>query len=89
MTRYRVAPNCRGLDMADGTHYNARDGYVTIDRPEHQRALAKSQINREYDQVSSAVIISGRIGGYCDACSHSLWPWQATCPRCGHPQETR
>ncbi len=88
MTRYRVPPNCRGLDMADGTHYNARGGFVTIDRSDHQHALSKSQVTRTYDQVSSAVYISGD-GDYCAGCARGLWRWQTTCPRCGTTRETR
>lgn len=74
--------NCQGLDMPDGTRYDAQDGHIEVERPDHlAMILAQSQLRA-----------SPRLYGYqglpgvtCGGCGfETLAPFAGyPCPRCG------
>jgi hypothetical protein len=91
MSRVTVPPGCTGLDMADGTRYNAdRHGRVQVaDR--HARAIRRGW----YGDSGVMVVdeqhhLGTRTGRWCTTCAPArLWnTWNLQCPRCGHDTTT-
>ena len=83
---------CQGLDMVDGTRYDARNGKVEIDNPAHVRQALKSG-NHQFGAISLPVTgfrTVARGEKHCN-CGFTAFKWQATCPRCGAdlPEETQ
>jgi len=78
-----VPDKCMGLEMADGTKYDAHNGKVTIDNPRHASAWLK-------DPASGMVGRQQLIGlsglhtrdNDCPCCGFAAWPWTVECPKC-------
>lgn len=85
MTDYRVPRGCTGLQMQDGTRYQARrDGRVVVDREDHARHIERVSGNGGGQIHKSAV--TGPVGTpakHCTPCRFTAYAWSTACPRCG------
>lgn len=74
---------CQGLDMPDGTKYQARPGkgYVEVERDDHVRALSARSGLRPWHQVS----FSAAPEVYCGGCGFRQFAAMSDspCPHCG------
>lgn len=86
MARVTVPEGCKGLEMADGTKYNAgRDGRVNV-TDDHAAVLGKSWYKAAGVMSASERFAMGtRTGRLCTSCEPSRrWnAWNTSCPRCG------
>jgi hypothetical protein len=86
-----LPPGCTGLDLQDGTRYDAdRNGRVHLaDR--HSDAVAKGWYGQSGVMTATAPHRLGtRTGRWCVTCTPArLWnAWNTQCPRCGSPTST-
>lgn len=85
MTELRVPPGSTGLQMEDGSRYDAsRSGRVTVDRPDHVRAIMRAS-DKSGGPIAEAVH-GGAVGGpsrECPVCRFIGYLWQPGCPK-GH-----
>ncbi len=84
MAKVTLPTGCSGLDMADGTKYNA-DGRGRVDLdPKHSKFLKTSwygQTGVMHDNQSlSFGTKSARI---CRPCNRAWNAWSKRCPKCG------
>lgn len=86
MTKVTLPDGCRGLDMADGTKYNA-DGRGSVDMSaEHARYLKTSWYGQSGVMTTSQSLSFGtKKTMLCTACKKAWNAWNKTCPRCGEP----
>lgn len=85
MTELRVPPGCTGLQMDDGSRYDAsRTGRLTVDRPEHVRQIIKAS-ESSGGPIANAVYgaPTGTATRHCPECSFIGYGWQQRCPK-GH-----
>jgi hypothetical protein len=86
--RVTLPPGCYGLDMADGTRYNAnRDGRVLV-ADQHAAAIRSGYYGQTGVMVASEEHRLGtRHTRECTTCRPTRrWnAWNTRCPRCGAP----
>jgi hypothetical protein len=85
MPELRVPPGCTGLQMEDGSRYDAsRSGRLTVDRPEHVKAIMKAS-EASGGPIARAIhgAPSGTSSRYCPECTFIGYGWQRDCPK-GH-----
>lgn len=82
---YRTPPGCTGLQMQDGTRYDAgRDGRITVDRPDHARHIER--VGRNGGGHVHKVMVGAPVGvpsKQCSPCRFTAYSWQSRCPKCG------
>ena len=89
---YPGGKGCMGVDMPDGTRYEANNGKVTVEA-RHAKQLLRSSTGR-FGVVAEAVTgfaDIGQPGRVCAACGFHAHHWTTECPRCTAPlgeQET-
>lgn len=87
MPDYRTPPGCTGLQMEDGTRYNAgRDGRIVVDRPDHAAHIER--VGRNGGGHIHRVMVGSPIGvasTSCEPCRFVGYGWQSVCPKCGGP----
>lgn len=86
MTQVRLPDGCHGLDLADGTKYDASPGGVVDVEPGHARAIRRgwygqNGVMRDGPQFSFGT----KAGRYCGPCKRNWNSWSTLCPRCGLP----
>lgn len=85
MAELRVPPGCTGLQMEDGSRYNAsRSGRLVVDRPDHVKQIMRAS------EASSGPIAHAMYGApsgvetrHCPECAFIGYGWQSDCPK-GH-----
>lgn len=85
MAELRVPPGCTGLQMDDGSRYDAsRSGRLTVDRPEHIRQIIKAS-EASGGPIANAVYGApvGTATRHCPECTFIGYGWQSQCPK-GH-----
>ncbi len=85
MPELRVPPGCTGLQMEDGSRYDAsRSGRLVVDRPEHVKAIMKASA-ASGGPISRAVhgAPTGTPSRHCPVCTFIGYGWQQECPK-GH-----
>jgi hypothetical protein len=78
-----VPTGCTGLNMEDGTHYDAnRAGHIDVEDPGHVSAMLRNTDGFVTDQKFAAVKAPGVT---CVTCGFNGFRFQlsAPCPRCG------
>lgn len=80
-----VPPGCTGLQMQDGSRYEAsRSGRLTVERPEHLKAIMRAS---EASGGPIAHTVYGAPTGtatrHCPVCAFIGYGWQSQCPK-GH-----
>lgn len=77
--------------MEDGTKYDTnRNGVFEVENPAHLEAIKQSpnyrlgHMGKGGVRVSVAELLEDN---FCENCSFNRYPWQVTCPRCGHNHE--
>lgn len=78
-----VPTGCVGLNMEDGTHYDAnRAGHIEVDDPGHVAAMLRNSDGFVTTAKFSAV---RALGAHCSDCGFEGFKFQlsAPCPRCG------
>lgn len=97
MAELRVPPGCMGLDMADGSRYNAsRTGRLEVDRPDHVREIMRRS-EESGGMISRAVYTASSVTSsrFCPECTFIGYGWQQECPKghgamqIGRPPRTR
>lgn len=89
--KVRVPPNCKGIDVHDGTRYDARNGIVDIDNPSHARQYRRTDMATQYGAAATHVPVEGPdpeppAGAMiCTSCGYEPWAWTGPCPRCDSP----
>jgi hypothetical protein len=82
----RVPPGCTGLQMEDGTRYDAnRAGRLeSVDRPDHVRQILKAS-EASGNPIANAVYGApvGSPSRRCPECTFVGYGWQRECPK-GH-----
>ena len=75
---------CQGLDMPDGSRYEARNGKVDIDNPAHVRQALRSG-NGDLGAIAVPVTGFGAVarGERRCGCGFTAFRWQHRCPKCG------
>lgn len=76
---------CYGLQMPDGTKYDAKPG-GTVTVEDHHAAQIRSSGNGQLGIISgqsSFATGTSRKGRWCEACRRLWHAWSVTCPRCG------
>jgi hypothetical protein len=75
---------CQGIDMPDGTRYEAKNGKVEIDDPGHARQALRSG-NAEFGAIAAPLHGFGDLqpGEKNCGCGFNAFRWQTSCPRCG------
>lgn len=82
MPRFTVLPGAEGMDMADGTHYDAdRSGHVEVD-DRHAAAIAASTAGTRGWAGQTPYTFAGG-SKHCARCNFTAFLWQHECPR-GH-----
>jgi len=86
MTTVSVPPGCTGLDMADGTRYNAdRNGRVQVGDT-HAAHIRRGWYGQSgLMTATDPTTLATKSTRWCD-CTPGGRAWQAwtfTCPRCG------
>ena len=81
---------CYGIQMPDGTTYNAdRRGYIDVNNSKHldqiKNSRAAQDVGLRVDQASFRVKKQDKT---CPRCSFSAHLWQKKCPRDGAELET-
>jgi hypothetical protein len=86
MAKVTLPDGCKGLDMADGTKYNA-DGRGRVDMsPEHAKYLKTSWYGQSGVMTDSQSLSFGtKRSMLCTPCKRAWNAWSTTCPRCGEP----
>lgn len=93
MTTVQLPPGNRSLRLYDGTRYVAarEGGHVTIDNPDHAKAINAMQGNGDAGllNASDAVYgaVRGKAGRVCTRCRFVAYAWATDCPRCGSATE--
>lgn len=86
MAELRVPPGCTGLQMQDGTRYNAsRTGRLEdVDRPDHVREIMRRS-DESGGMISRAVYaaVADTSSRHCPECTFIGYGWQRECPK-GH-----
>lgn len=85
MTDYSVPRGCTGLQMQDGTRYQAnRAGRVVVDRPDHARHIERvsGEGGGHIHRSTGGIPVTG--AKHCPACRFVGYGWQSTCPRDGN-----
>lgn len=81
-----VPPGCTGLDMQDGTRYNAtRDGRIQVE-PRHADAIKRGWYGQSGVMVAaeqSQLATKGTRWCVCAPGGRAWNVWTETCPRCG------
>ncbi len=74
--------SCLGLDMPDGTRYDARDGHIEVERADHAAAILSQ---REVRASARVYGYQGLPGATCGGCGFETLAALAgrPCPRCG------
>lgn len=87
MAEVTLPPGCYGIEMGDGTKYDAnRQGRVTVS-DEHAPYIKSSQ-NGQLGIVSPRGLTFGtKKGRRCAPCARLWNAWSTTCPRCGQETE--
>jgi len=85
MTRVEMpSAVCTGLDMPDGTRYDARDGYIDVERPDHLEEIGATELRRFGSRQHS--LASKRVPSVsCSECGFEQLACfgERPCPRCG------
>lgn len=87
MPDYRVPNGCTGLQMEDGTRYDAgRDGRIVVDREDHARHIERVGHNGG-GHIHKVNITAPRHtpDRVCPQCKFVGYAWQSQCPRCHVP----
>ena len=87
--RMPLPPGNTGFTMYDGTHYKGDRGHVTIDSPEHARAINAMGGNGTAGLLNaqfSVYVHGGKAGRVCTGCGRVYYAFTMTCPRpsCGN-----
>lgn len=91
MTRVQLPDGCTGLDMPDGTRYNATAGGTVEVDTRHADTIAGSWYQQAGIMTGHQRLAVGtRRARICTTCRPSRrWnAWTQVCPRCGAPTET-
>jgi hypothetical protein len=87
MPDYRTPPGCTGLQMEDGTRYNAgRDGRIVVDRPDHQAHIER--VGRNGGGHVHRIMVGAPVRSAsmeCEPCRFVGYGWQRECPKCHGP----
>lgn len=86
--RMPVPPGNKQLRMYDGTVLKADRGHVTIDNPDHAKAINAMGGNGDAGLLNAAFAVHGAVtkpGRVCPACGFHGYAFTMTCPRasCG------
>jgi len=86
MAKVTLPSGCSGLDMADGTKYNA-DGTGRVEMSsEHAKYLKTSWYGQSGVMADSQSLSFGtKKTKLCTPCKRAWNAWSVTCPRCGEP----
>lgn len=85
MTKVTLPKGCAGLDMADGTKYNAgADGAVDMSS-DHARYLKTSWYGQHGVMNSQTLSFGTKKTMLCYPCKRAWNAWSVTCPKCGQP----
>lgn len=78
-----VPDKCTGLELADGTKYDAHNNKVQIDNPRHAKAWVKdgnsALLGRQ--QIIGLSHLTNKTNE-CPTCGFAAWHWTKTCPKC-------
>lgn len=84
MPRFTVQPGAEGMDLPDGTHYDAdRSGHVEVD-DRHVAAIRASTAGTRGWAGQTPYTFTGK-SRHCPRCSFVAFLWQHECPRCHTP----
>lgn len=93
-TRMPLPPGNSQIRMYDGHVYRAgrAGGSVTIDNPEHAKAINAKLGNGDAGLLDARFHVHGATGTpgrVCTVCGFRAYAWSMTCPRgsCGAPTE--
>lgn len=83
-TRVELPPGCYGLQMADGTQYDAKPGGAVTVEDRHASAI-KTSTNGKAGVLSAtkAYSLGTKTGRRCEPCGFLGQAWSTSCPRCG------
>ena len=81
MPKFTVPEECIGFEMKDGTKYTSRQGPVTVDNLDHERAI-RGSLQKQRGQVLNHFSFSAAQGWDCENCGVSMFSWQGACVRC-------
>lgn len=86
MAKVTLPDGCYGLDMADGTKYNA-DGQGRVDMSDDHSKYLKNSWYGQNGVMSAAQSLSfgTKKTKLCTPCKRAWNAWSETCPRCGEP----
>jgi hypothetical protein len=85
-TKITVPSGCTGLDMADGTRYDAPKQGTSIEVPAgHARAIKRSWYGQAGVITGTSYVVGTRTGRWCEPCRRTWNAWSTSCPRCGNP----
>lgn len=86
MAKVTLPKGCTGLDMADGTKYNADGrGRVEMDS-KHSKYLKTSWYGQTGVMSDSQSLSFGtKRSRLCGPCKRAWNAWSTQCPRCGEP----
>lgn len=86
MARVQLPPGCMGLEMSDGTRYDAKPGGAVDVDDRHARTINRSS-NGQLGLISTSRMyaLGTRKGRLCTGCHFLAQAWSETCPRCGAP----
>lgn len=89
MTRVRLPDGCTGLDMANGTRYDADAAGGTVDvASSDARYINTSWYGQSGVMRGAASFTFATKGGrYCPPCNRTWNAWSADCPKCGQPTD--
>jgi hypothetical protein len=89
-TKVTVPSGCTGLDMADGTRYNAPKQGTSIEVDDRHAAAVKRSWYGGTGVISTnglAVALGTKKGRRCGPCGRIWNAWSDSCPKCGRPTE--
>lgn len=86
MAKVTLPSGCNGLDMADGTKYNAdATGRVEMSN-KHAKYLKTSWYGQNGVMTDTQSLSFGtKKTKLCVRCKRAWNAWSETCPRCGEP----